>query len=154
MRMNKLILEYLQKLVTELLMSLSFSHCCCCLVASISDSVRPHPPRFLSPWDSPGKNTGVGCHFLLQGIFLTLGSNPGLLYWQVDSLPPSHLGSLIQSLGLCYTYMFLVDKDSALYLSYYSSTYRMQFLYTGCTVNTLRIRLLMYAVNCHIIIMI
>ena len=45
--------------------------CCCCLVASVvSDSVRPHrrqaaheaPP----PWDSPGKNTGVGCHFLLQ----------------------------------------------------------------------------------------
>ena len=29
-------------------------------------------------WDSPGKNTGVGCHFLLQGIFLTQGLNPGL----------------------------------------------------------------------------
>ena len=29
--------------------------------------------------DSPGKNTGVGCHFLLQGIFLTQESNPGLL---------------------------------------------------------------------------
>ena len=35
--------------------------------------------RFLCPWDSPGKNTGVGGHFLLQGIFLTQGSNPGLL---------------------------------------------------------------------------
>ena len=35
----------------------------------MSDSVRPHrrpPTRFLCPWDSPGKNTGVGCHFLLQ----------------------------------------------------------------------------------------
>ena len=31
-------------------------------------------------WDSPGKNTGVGCHALLQGIFLTQGSNPGLLH--------------------------------------------------------------------------
>ena len=31
------------------------------------------------PWDSPGKHTGVGCHFLLQGIFLTQGSNPHLL---------------------------------------------------------------------------
>ena len=40
--------------------------------------------------DSPGKNTGVGCHFLLQGIFLTQGSNPSLLYWQVDSVPLSH----------------------------------------------------------------
>ena len=44
--------------------------CCCCQVASVvSDSVRPHrrqPTRLLCPWDSPGKNTGVGCHFLLQ----------------------------------------------------------------------------------------
>ena len=35
----------------------------------MSDSVRPHgwqPTRLPSPWDSPGKNTGVGCHFLLQ----------------------------------------------------------------------------------------
>ena len=44
--------------------------CCCCWVTSVmSDSVRPHrwqPTRLLHPWDSPGKNTGVGCHFLLQ----------------------------------------------------------------------------------------
>ena len=48
---------------------------------------------FLCPWDFPGKNTGVGCHFLLQGIFLTQGLNPCLLHWQADSLPLSHLGS-------------------------------------------------------------
>ena len=36
--------------------------------------------QVLCPWDSPGKNTGVGCHFLLQGIFPTQGSNPGLLH--------------------------------------------------------------------------
>ena len=46
------------------------SCCCCCCVASVvSDSVRPHrrqPTRPRRPWDSPGKNTGVGCHFLLQ----------------------------------------------------------------------------------------
>ena len=35
------------------------------------------PSRVLRPWDSPGKNTGVGCHFLLQGIFPTQGLNPG-----------------------------------------------------------------------------
>ena len=44
--------------------------CCCCSVASVmSDSVRPHRrqlSRLLRPWDSPGRNTGVGCHFLLQ----------------------------------------------------------------------------------------
>ena len=40
----------------------------------VSDSLRPfglQPARLLCPWDSPGKNTGVGCHFLLQGIFPT-----------------------------------------------------------------------------------
>ena len=36
------------------------------------------PARFLCPWDSPGKNAGVGCHFLLQGLFPTEGSNPQL----------------------------------------------------------------------------
>ena len=46
--------------------------CCCCYVASVvSDSVQPHrrqPTRLPHPWDSPGKNTGVGCHFLLQCV--------------------------------------------------------------------------------------
>ena len=44
--------------------------CCCCSVTSVvSNSVQPHrrqPTRLPCPWDSPGKNTGVGCHFLLQ----------------------------------------------------------------------------------------
>ena len=43
--------------------------CCCCVASVVSDSVRPHrrqPTRLPHPWDSPGKNTGVGCHFLLQ----------------------------------------------------------------------------------------
>ena len=46
------------------------------------DSLWPHglqPTRLLCPWDSPGKNTAVGYHFLLQGIFLTQGSNLCLL---------------------------------------------------------------------------
>ena len=51
------------------------------------------PTRLLWPWDFLGKTTGVGCHFLLQGIFPTLELNPHLLRWQVDSLPLSHLGS-------------------------------------------------------------
>ena len=46
-------------------------HCCCCcqVTSVVSDSVRPHrwqPTRLPRPWDSPGKNTGVSCHFLLQ----------------------------------------------------------------------------------------
>ena len=41
----------------------------------------------LCPWDCSGKNTGVGCHFLLQGIFPTQGANLDLLHWQAHSLP-------------------------------------------------------------------
>ena len=44
----------------------------------------------MGPWDSPGKNTGMGCHFLLQGIFLTQGQKLFLLYLlfgQEGSLP-------------------------------------------------------------------
>ena len=65
---------------------------------------------FATPWSVarqaplsmgfPSKNTGVGCHFLLQGIFLTQGSNPRLLrvwHWQADSLPLCHLLFLISS---------------------------------------------------------
>ena len=48
-------------------------------------------------WDFPGKNTGVGCHFLRQGIFLTQGSTPKLLphllYWQAESLLLLYWGS-------------------------------------------------------------
>ena len=43
--------------------------CCCCITSVVSDFVRPHrwqPTKLCHPWDSPGKNTGVGCHFLLQ----------------------------------------------------------------------------------------
>ena len=46
--------------------------------------------RLPCPWDSPGKNTGVSCHALLQGIFTTHGLNPRLLHflhWEEDSLP-------------------------------------------------------------------
>ena len=53
------------------------------------------PTRPLLLWDSPGKNTGVGCHFLLQEIFPAQVSNPcllSLLNWQADSLPTEPSG--------------------------------------------------------------
>ena len=46
-----------------------------------------------SSWDSPGKNTGVGCHSLLQGTFRTQVSNPDLLYRRQIPYHPSHQGS-------------------------------------------------------------
>ena len=62
----------------------------------MSDSLRPHgllPTRLLCPWDFPGKNTGLACHFLLQGILQIHGLNPCLLHRQTDSSPLSHLAS-------------------------------------------------------------
>ena len=64
----------------------------CCLVANSCLSFL-QPFWLLSPWDFPGTNTGVGCYFLLQGIFLTQELNLHLLHWQADSLPQSHPGS-------------------------------------------------------------
>ena len=61
----------------------------------VSDSGQPYglqPTSLVCPQDFPGKNTGVGCHILLQGIFLTQEWNPCLLRWQADSLPLYHLG--------------------------------------------------------------
>ena len=61
------------------------------------------PARLLCPWDSLGKNTGAGCLALLQGIFLTQGSNLcilHLLHWQADSSPLVPLG---KHLNICTT---------------------------------------------------
>ena len=58
--------------------------------------LEPHrqlPARLLCLWDFPGNNTGLGCHFLLQGIFPTQEWNLCLLHQQVDSLLLNHLGS-------------------------------------------------------------
>ena len=67
---------------------------CCCLIAkSCLTLSQPHwlqPDRLLCSRDFPGKNTGVGCYFLLNRIFPTRRSNPGLLHlllWQADSFP-------------------------------------------------------------------
>ena len=60
---------------------------------TLCGSYRPSPARLPCQWDSPGKNTGLGCHFLLQGIVPSQQSNSGLLHCrrlpalQPDSLP-------------------------------------------------------------------
>ena len=71
----------------------SYICCCCCLIAQSRHGLQP--ARFLCPRDFPGKNTEVGCHFLLHGIIPTQGSNLSLLHWQADSPPLSHQGSYI-----------------------------------------------------------
>ena len=62
----------------------------------MSNSLQCHGLQstgLLYPWNSPGKNTGVGCHFLLQGIFLIQGSNPGLLHCRQTLYHLSHPGN-------------------------------------------------------------
>ena len=51
---------------------------CACTLSRFSVPHGPQPARLLHPWDSPGKNTGVGCRFLLPGIFPAQESNPHL----------------------------------------------------------------------------
>ena len=60
----------------------------CSVVSDSLWSHRPQPVRLLYPWNFQGRNTRVGCHSLLQGIFLSKKSNPSLLpltHWQADS---------------------------------------------------------------------
>ena len=69
------------------------------------ETPRTVAARFLYSWDFPGENTGVGCHFLLQGIFLTQGSNSHLLHWQVESL------ALSQEALLCFREIKMKDHE-------------------------------------------
>ena len=72
---------------------------CCVSHSLVSNSLWPHglqPTRLLYPCDFLDKNTGLGCHSLLQGIFPTQGLNPHLLHWQVGSLPSEPPGKPIR----------------------------------------------------------
>ena len=83
--------------------------CCCCYVASVvSDSVWPHrrqPTRLPSPWDSPGKNTGLGCRFLLQFMKVKSESEVAQSYPTLSdpmdcSLPGPSVRGIFQARGL------------------------------------------------------
>ena len=71
---------------TIIIISLACMHACS-IASAMSDSLWPHGLKsmmLLCPWDFPGKNIGVDCHFLLQGIFQNQDSNPGLLHcWHI-----------------------------------------------------------------------
>ena len=81
------------------------------LCPAFCNPVDCSPPGSSVHGDSPGKNTGVGCHFLLQGIIPTQDLDPcllRLLHWQTDSLPLFHLGSacLLACLLALFIYLF------------------------------------------------
>ena len=70
---------------------------------TLSDPMDCSPPGPLCPWDSPGKNTGVGCHALLQEIFPTPGWNPGLPHCRQILYCLSHQESpRYYVLNICY----------------------------------------------------
>ena len=86
-------------------LGLCFESVSCSVMSNSSQPCGLKPARLLCPWDFPGKNTGVGCHFLLQRIFPTQGSNPGLLHCRQILYHLSHL----RSPGLCFITALLFD---------------------------------------------
>ena len=85
------------------------------------DPMDCSPPGSSVHGDSPGKNTGVGCHALLQGIFSAQGSNPGLPHCRWILYHLSHQGSPVISLYICYKASNDgLNKGSLLYVSYFS----------------------------------
>ena len=93
--------------------------CVCCATLSrrvVSDSLRPHRlwlSRRLYSWGSLGKNTGVGCHALLQGIFPTQGLNPGLLHCRQILYSLSHQGSPLKCIKTSNHYVVNKNYHSA-----------------------------------------
>ena len=111
--------------------------CCCCWVTSVvSNSVQPHrrqPTRLPHPWDSPGKNTGVGCHFLLQSMKVkseskVVQSCPTLSDAMDCSLP----GSSVQARVLEWHAIAFSDISLQLMLNSHTS---VRFLLTCCLLN-------------------
>ena len=83
----------------------------------VSDSLQPYgllPTKLLRPWDSQGKNPGVGCHALLQGLFPTQGWTLHLLcllHWQSSSLPVAPPGASKAPSDLPPTQLYKVLSD-------------------------------------------
>ena len=92
--------------------------------------LQPHglkSTKLLCPWDSPSKNTGVGCHFLLQGIFPIQGSKPALLYCRQTLYRLSHQKLFRICLIFCkvFTYLFSLPRSFPLYICYRCATLSM-----------------------------
>ena len=73
----------------------------------VSDSLWPlGSNRLLYPWNYPKRNTGVGCHFWLQGIFLNQRWKPCLLHWQAGPVPQA----LLESPNLGYIHLYIPES--------------------------------------------
>ena len=105
--MNRVVLNWHWKYQCKLMILSIHIYVCYCLVTKFClTHLRPHGlqlTRLLCPWEFPGKNTGMGCHFLLQIIFLTKSSNPGCLHYRFFTP---------ESPGKPHTYIYLTKKHS------------------------------------------
>ena len=107
----------------------------------MSDSLRPHrlyPTRLLCPWNSPGNNTGVGSHSLLQRIFPSQGLNPGLLHCRQILYPLSHQESPNKY------YYYLTSEPPHLFPNYFKglltspASYTFRWLHSTSHLQTLK----------------
>ena len=117
------------------------------------------PARFLCPWNYPGKNTGVHCHSLLQGIFLTQGSNPGLHWRQIlyclshqenlrvvlsirlmlatfHNVFSNHLGHHILNYASKITFLYFLNMWPVSNFSYLSMNLKRSFWNSFFTINS------------------
>ena len=99
---------------------------CCCQVASVvSDSVQPRrwqPTRIPGPWDSPGKNTGVGCHFLLPHVEIEVAQTCLTLRNPMDcSLPGSSVHGIFQATVLEWGAITFSETTTGDFQMYYQS---------------------------------
>ena len=108
----------------------------------VSNSLTPHglwPTRLPCPWNFPGKNTGMGCHFLLQGILEGLNlCLMFLLHWQIGSLPAEPLRKTGNDKNHVYTLFCL----SLCQLIDRRAHYPLQSLYQSQDVDTIIIPIL------------
>ena len=97
------------------------THCACTLLClTFCDTMGHQAP--LSMGLLPGKNAGVVCHFLLQGIFLTQGASlnlPHHLHWQANSLPLSHLERYIY-ICVCVCISIYIHRDTHIHAHIYN----------------------------------
>ena len=114
--------DHKSQILEKMMLCHSWWSCCINFFLSVSRSVVsgslwPHgllPARLFYPWHSPGKDTGVGCHFLCQVIFPTQGSNPGLLHCRRTPSPSDPPGKdTSYHLGHFYCAAGSAGKESA-----------------------------------------
>ena len=99
-----------------------------------SASLQPHvlwPARLFCLWDPPGKNTGVGCHALLQGIFPIQGSNPGLPHCRRILYQLSHQGSPVIICWISFTWLHYLSISLESFFFLYSYNLKLFSLSTS-----------------------